>query len=498
MGIIDQKRILNAKLSAVNALGSIPKGSVNSSSSSTNNETNSTDFLVELTTALVGAKALKDYVVDTISYRLPQIEEVIKEGLKKEIKECISCGLNPSIPTWFQHPSNGGTGSGVELKVSNIDFFDMMKANPRTIEGGLIYTDIDKEINSKDFNTYLYYTIQDPNTPTQWGSSITGPGTDDILEAEFIPSLGTTNNVIKYTTSKDYSNKSLSEFNNDFIDSLSLFGNPDSLSSSKVISLIMEELFGSISSQSKKSKKQIKTELEIKECLTCILDSESDKIDDSLFTFDNPTLAKIDRETNDRQKGVRECKTCDNLKVTVPIGTISKSVDNINSTSGAPKTEEVNAITEALNSAADSQADSASNETNKPTIKTNFFIEIIKKLQRVVMSAIMTPEFISLFAINHQIIYGQGSSYDGAIDFLKKNRKMIKGIAKIVLNMLLNSLLNIVLLYITVKLKQKFADDKIEKAKNHVSILLSYLGVPANIIAQIRKINTQPIPNFNN
>ena len=54
------------------------------------------------------------------------------------------------------------------------------------------------------------------------------------------------------------------------------------------------------------------------------------------------------------------------------------------------------------------------------------------------------------------------------------------------------------LLYISAKLKQKFADDKIEKAKNYVSILLSYSGVPPNIIAQIRKINTQPTPNFNN
>ena len=112
------------------------------------------------------------------------------------------------------------------------------------------------------------------------------------------------------------------------------------------------------------------------------------------------------------------------------------------------------------------------------------------------MSAIITPEFISLFAINHQIIYGRGSTYDGAIDFMKKNRKLIKNIAKIVLNMLLNLLLNLVLLYITIKLKEKLADDQIEKAKNYVSMLLSYTGVPQSVIAQIRKINTQSIPNF--
>lgn len=488
MSIIEKKRNVLSKIAAVNALGNIPKGITNSSFSSINNKINSTDFLIDLTTTLIGFKALKDYVIDTISYRLPQIEEAVKDGLKIELKKLVSCNINPSIPSWFID-----SGDGINLKVSDIDFFDMMKVNPNSGAGELIYTDIANGINSKDFNTYLYNTIQSPGTPTNWGSSVTGT---NILKSEFIES-GTINNVIKYTTSSDYSDKKLAEFNNDFIDSLSLFGNPDSLNSSKVVALILEELFGSISSTTKKSKKQIESELELKECLTCILESESDKIDDSLFTFDNPTLAKIDRESNDRRRGIRELKTCDNLKVQVDATTVKESIVSIDATQGQPKTEEVNAITEALNNSAETQANFASNEVNRETIKTNFFIEIIKKLQIVIMSAIVTPEFISIFAINHKIVYGKDSSYDGPIDFVKKNRKLVKNIGKIVLNILLNLLLNMVLLYITNLLRQKIVDDKIEKAKNYVSILLSYSGVPPNVIAQIRKINTQPIPNFN-
>jgi len=108
----------------------------------------------------------------------------------------------------------------------------------------------------------------------------------------------------------------------------------------------------------------------------------------------------------------------------------------------------------------------------------------------------MTPEFMSLFAINHQIVYGKGSSYDGPIDFMKKNKKLIKNIGKVVLNILLTLLLDLALLYLTIRLKQKFADDEIEKAKNYVSILLSYTGVPSSVIAQIRKINSKSIPNL--
>lgn len=487
MSTIDLKKEFNGKLSALNALGNIPKGNINNSFSSVNNQINSTDFLVDLATSLAGAKALKDYVIDTLVYRLPQIEETIKDGLKLELKELCSCNLNPSIPTWFQ---NGGTG--VQLRVTDIDFFDIMKTNPENLEGGLIYTDVPSKTNSSDFNTYLYYTIQNPSTPTNWGLSVLNT---NILETKFEEFGTTKNNVVTYTTSSEYSNKKLTDFNNHFIDSLSLFGNPNSLSSSKVVALIIEELFGSISSSVGKSKKQIRLEAEMKETLDCILNSEDDNIPDSFFIFDNPTLAKIDKETNNKRNGIREIKTSEVLNVRIDNTVLGSSLVEINNSTN--KLEEVNAVTNSLNRLADTQANFSQNETDKETIKTNFFVEIVKKLQRVVMSAVMTPEFITLFAINHQIIYGQGTNYDGPIDFIKKNRKLVKKIGNIILNTLLNLLLSLVLLYITIKLKQKFIDDQAEKTKNYVSILLSLVGVPSSVITQIRKINTLPIPNFN-
>jgi len=487
MSTIDLKKEFNSKLSALNALGNIPKGNINSSFSSVNNQINSTDFLVDLATTLAGAKALKDYVIDTLVYRLPQIEETIKDGLKLELKELCSCNLNPSIPTWFQ---NGGTG--VQLRVTDIDFFDIMKTNPENLEGGFIYTDIPNKINSMDFNTYLYYTIQNPSIPTNWGLSVLNT---NILETKFEEFGTTKNNVVTYTTSSEYSNKKLTDFNNHFIDSLSLFGNPNSLNSSKVVALIIEELFGSISSSVGKSKKQIRLEAEMKECLDCILNSEDDNIPDSFFIFDNPTLAKIDKETNNKRNGIREIKTSEVLNIRIDNTILGSSLVEINNSTN--KLEEVSAVTNSLNRLADTQANFSQNETDKETIKTNFFVEIVKKLQRVVMSSVMTPEFITLFAINHQIIYGQGTNYDGPIDFIKKNRKLVKKIGNIILNTLLNLLLSLVLLYITIKLKQKFIDDQAEKTKNYVSILLSLVGVSSSVIAQIRKINTLPIPNFN-
>ena len=67
MAIVDKKRQVFAKLSAITALSKVTKDKFNSSIQSINNELNSTDFLVDFTVALVGAKALRDYVVDSIT-----------------------------------------------------------------------------------------------------------------------------------------------------------------------------------------------------------------------------------------------------------------------------------------------------------------------------------------------------------------------------------------------------------------------------------------------
>ena len=104
------------------------------------------------------------------------------------------------------------------------------------------------------------------------------------------------------------------------------------------------------------------------------------------------------------------------------------------------------------------------------------------------MNIVLSPKVITLFAINHQIIYGQGSKYDGPVDFLKKNKKIIKGISKRVSQILLNLLLTLALKYLTIKLAQKISGDEIEKNKNYVKVVLSYLGVPSSISDQISKL----------
>ncbi len=485
MGIIDQKKDVFGNIAALNVLnGGLPKLPDFNSFSSISNSTNSAQFLIDLLNSLVGFEALKEFVVDTISFKLPQIETSVKDGIKKELKELVSCSVNPSIPDWFKHGE-----SGVEMKVTDLDFFNIMKVNPESLEGSLIYKNVPPGVNSQDFNTYLYYTIQNNGTPENWGQSTLNA---DILETTFLETSTTVNNVLKFTTSATYIDKTLTNFNNDFIDSITMFGAPNTLDSTIMINMIFEELFGAISSSPSinKSKKQLKLEAEFKHVLDCVLDSEDDIISDNFFTFDNPTLAKIDEEVNNKKNGISFIKTCGNIPTSITSSDLNDVQNAINDTTVnnvSNKQEESKAILQSLDNLADTQASFSNNPQDILTIKTDFFTEIIKKLTRIIMSLVISPKFITLFAINHRIIYGQTNGYNGAVDFIKKNRKLVKSVAEIIRNIILELLLSLVLKILMEKLSQKFIDDGIEKAKNYVSIILSYLSVPPEIIALIRK-----------
>jgi hypothetical protein len=478
MSIIDQKKNIFGNIGALNALNdNYPKLPSFNSFESINNRNNSTNFLLDLITSLVGFNALKTFLIDTVVYQLPKLESDIKDSLKLNLNEIVSCSVNPSIPTWLQHGN-----SGIVLETSNIDFFDIMKINPTTLSGGLIFTDVAAGVNSTDFNTYLSNTIQTPGSPTLWGSSTT---LTNIIETSFLEVGTTQNNVLKFTTSPQFSNKKLIEFNNALVDSISLFGGPDTISSATFTNKLIEELFGSISSSStvNKSKKQLKKEAEIREVLDAIINSENDVIDNSFFNFDNPTLARIEEEVNNRKNGIRRLSTCGDLIVSVTSDELNINQNII--LSSTTKQEEFLAVSQVLDNLAEIQGGATSSTQDRLTIRNDFFKNMIQKLVGVVANSLMSPSFVTVFAINHAIIYGETETYDDPIDFLKKNKNVIKALVRTINTIIIGLLLKLALKELTTKLRQKISDDESERIKSYNNILLSYVGVSPSITNNI-------------
>jgi hypothetical protein len=496
MSIYNQKKKVMGNISALNTITEgLPKFKPTNSFSSMNNSGNSTDFLLDLTQALIGYQELKENIVDILTKKLPEIESEIKKTLKLQLKEYINCGINPGIPSWFK-----SSGPGVTLKLSNIDFFQITKTNPKSPLGFLIYNDPQSGVNSTDFNTFLYSNIEQnkadytPNggTISTWGNSTVST---DLIDLKFSPVGTTANNIIKITTHPSFDNRSLSDFNDKFVDSIYLFGEPNNYDSTKILNSIIDNLFGTMSFEFGKSKEQLKKEAEINEVLKCILNSdENDVIDDNYFKFDNQQLSVIEQEVNNKSLGIRVLETCGNLVASIPINELintnnsfTAATSNQNSTLSSDELKS-NAIDKAIDDIAQAQASNATT-IDIPTVKYNFILDLIKSFTQSVITIILSPRLVTLFAVNFKIIYGQLSEYDGPIDFIKKNKNLIISISKTVLEQVIKMLITLALKYISKKIAKKIADDKKEQGENYNKTILSLLGIAPDIITQIQNLN---------
>ena len=308
MAVVDKKKEIMGKIGALNKLTeSIPKSDSKNSSSSVNNGTNPLEFLLELSNTLVGYNEIKDNIVNLISRKLPEVEVAIKKDLKRQIKELVSCGVNPTIPAWFK-----SDGEGINIELNNVDFFGIMKCDPNSPNGysSTIYDDTASGLNSTDFNTYLYNNInsnrnvQTPNggTSIPWGQSTTKT---EIMDVSFSPAgklnpndTTSTTNIVNFKVNKSQDDKKLTDFNEALIDSISLFGKTGS---DKVLSKIVDNMFGTVSKEFGKSKEQLLLEAKIKKVIDCILNSEDTS--DNFYTFSNEDLKLMEKDVNNKRKG---------------------------------------------------------------------------------------------------------------------------------------------------------------------------------------------------
>ena len=141
MSLINDKKGIFGDIAALNTLlDRMPKLNKNSSLESASNDKNPMKFLADVLVVLAELNALKNIVVDVITYQLPKLEEDIKEALKETLKENCGCDVNPSIPTFFK-----STGSVLSsLKTDSQKYFEyhhsaqdiFTKVNKRELELG--------------------------------------------------------------------------------------------------------------------------------------------------------------------------------------------------------------------------------------------------------------------------------------------------------------------------------------------------------------------------
>lgn len=468
MSIIDKKKKIFGNIAAATTLTQgLPKLKTSSSFPSINNGGNSITFLTDLIKSLIGYAALVVVLVDILTHSLAQIEREIKKALKAELKEIVSCGVDPSLPAFIK-----STGSGIIIEVNKVDFLDMFKTDPNSPGGNLMYNDITTPLtSSSDFNTFLYGVIQNDGTPSTWAG---------IFDITFhsVGTGGNPNNTFTIKANSSYNTKTLTDLNNNFIDSLTLF-NAEGL-----INRIVDILFGSISVSIKKTTKQLENDAKVNNIIDCMVNADADDtIDDSYFTFSNEEVYIHQQEADLRKKGINKLECCNRVAASIPINLLT---DFTTQMTGATTTQQKkDIISTNIDKMANQTTINAGTTTDHISIKLNFIQQIINNLIKAIVGVVLSPKVVMIFLINYKIIYGPTASFVDATDFIKKNKNLIRAITKNIAGMIIKILIAIALKEIASLVAAAATKKETERGKNQLSQLLSLVGIPQETLRLI-------------
>jgi hypothetical protein len=472
MSIIDKKKKVFGKIAAAKTLISgLPTLRLTSSLESINNKGNSISFLTDLIKSLIGYEALVSSTIDILMHSVAKIEVAIKTNLKQELKAIVSCGINPQLPNWIK-----STGDGIVIEVKKIDFFDILRIDPNSVAGKLIYNDITNPLTSSDFNTFLYGVIQDDGVTHTW----TGPNGAQLFNITFnsIGSGSIPNNSLTIKANSNYDNKSLTELNNDFIDSITLF------KTENILNQIMDIIYGAVSTKSNKSVKQLEMEEKVNSVIDKMVDNINiDTPDDGFFTFTNPEINEQETNALNRKNGISFVKTNQKTTSTVPISNLTDFNQEFNTATSIQQQTEV--LKNNLNKMADSAVSNIKSKVDGVSVKLNFIQQIVNNLIKAIINIILSPKVIFIFLLNFKIIYGQISEFIDPIDFIKQNKKLMNEMMKKISEEIIKILLAIALKEINALVMDAGYKLIKEKATLKLAQLQSLIGVPPLVIKKL-------------
>jgi hypothetical protein len=460
--IVDTKTLIYGKIDALKILNNgYPnfKSKLKNSVPSINNKDEVIPFLVDMVITLLGGEELKNKLSTFLVSELDKLEIKIRTDLKCILNNKINLSTNPSIPTSL-------ISTGITVPIKSIDYYGLLKVDPKSKEGSLLYNDPLMGLSSHDFNTFLYETLQTLNTTETWGTS---SGYQSMLDIE---TTGTTTLNIKVNSSYATTHK-LTDLNNDFIDAGKLYY------ADKVVNTLFDTLFGTISNSLGLTQDELLNKAKMNSVLKSIVNMPDNTIiDDSFFTFSKQEIRQLSEEAMSRSKGSVTLVDCGNYESTISIDTYTASTANI-STATTYNNRSIainNSLKNFLN-----DASSDSSDTDKATVQIHFIKNLSELLVNTLLETIITPRLITILLIN--------SSTSGTTDgvtFLKNNKALIKVIACSCKNMLAEFLLNVVLKEIIRLAEEQLINRTKEMAMNQLLSILSLIpSVPQQVISVI-------------
>lgn len=465
MPIFDQKLDLLNQISALRSLVSgFPQLNVSNSFPSLNNKFNQIDFLLDLIKTLVGYQEIKEEVTKFLTINTEKIQDKIKELLLFILKSKFSCGIDAIIPQDLIQ----NYGGGFNIAVSQVDFFEILKIDPNSRFGKLIYED-----DASDLNRFLYSVLQ--GNSSVWKNLIVV----EFLQYGLVDG-NMKSNVFNVKISQNWYNKTVNDFMNAFLREIVLFTNPVLLTN------IFDIIFGSISFNIGKGKGQIESEVELDILVDKIIDLPDTIIDNSYFDFDKQDIDYFNQRVDERSNGRLLLRDCNCVYSAASIYDIENTINLIKNSSTLVEIKTV--LDNQLNILANSAGQDLS-PTDQQQFNLNFFASLFRAILKALVNIVLSPKVLFVLITYFKIV-NLSVGFKNFKDFLNDFKQFIIDLVrKTLMPLLIDFLLKLVIKYVTKLVAEDQANRALEFIRNQQSQILSLVGIPQQIRDVLNKLS---------
>lgn len=436
---------------------------------------------------------LKKKFLLALKNSLPEILELL-------LKESISAVGCDQQQAYAGNPSDSD-GQLIYVKVSSVDFFGLLKTDPSTKAGKLLYEkgNVNVQKNPFQMNKLLYSTIQSTNSYyTDYGQNYLGLSGQELFNIQYVeinPLTGVGGGWFAISLKNRIGPNLVSDFFVDYYKTIKIFDDHN------VISWLMDALVGCLSIKigdgDLKINDKSKFFLIIQRILGLCFDnrteidtsgiaklSATDGIDDSLFEFNEIDLRNIDQRLVNIKKGVAVFESCDNLEL--PINT-DGLVDNLENLIYTPDNEFLNAV-DNLNSYIIKEPQ---NEDVKKTFGIQVFDkDFIKKLINGIAGALFSPKIIlPIFIMIKAVQKTVDDTISTAEEFCKQFKRFTKELISKIAAIFIKELFNVIkkdIKNLVLGIIADISKEKIRKKYSMIVVLTKALIAIGTAISLIR------------
>jgi|LauGreSBDMM110SN_4_FD.fasta_scaffold05402_4 hypothetical protein len=453
MNYLDKKNDVLNKIAALKSINTdFPKLKKGKSLPSFKNKADVIQFIKDLIDIIVGVEEFKDELVSYLTYLSPVIETNLKDGLKVLLKSKFSCSIDAKIPDFLLE----GTGIGFNVAVSQVDFSKILKVNPETAAGTLIYGSI-----PQDLNAYLYSVLQ--GNSGNW---------KNLIKVTYLPQglvdgkMKT--HVFNVKIDSTWNNRTVNDFINKFLDSVIIFTLP------VFITRIFEIIYGTASKLLKRNRDSVSADVELEIFVQKIIDLPDTEINNSYFEFSKDEIDYFNERLEEKISGSIILKECNFVSSTI---SVDQLLDLANQLSTTTNFVEIKEILENKLTILSEEATDGLDESNKPIGKKTFFNKFLIGLLKALVNLLFAPKMMMMIVTYFKVV-SNTIGFTNFKEFLNENRQFIIDLVKkVVIPIVIKFLMKILIKHLS-KLVAKEAQEKIlEKIKNQKIQIQSLLGL---------------------